>query len=164
MKLSNFVFRMWFYFRMGYGTYLTFLLGFLTTLITVYYLAINNSPVLLDIFPRFWLFAAIATVIGIPIGVLLGWFHMKGSAIWKSEMDINAEANPYNYKITPGYWQEAFTPLYLELLTAIKKIMIKEGLLTEEERKRIAELEEKLQTLIHGGYVGTPKTKANLQS
>lgn len=78
MKLSNFVFRMWFYFRMGYGTYLTFLLGFLTTLITVYYLAINNSPILLDIFPRFWLFAAIATVIGIPIGVLLGWFHMKG--------------------------------------------------------------------------------------
>lgn len=79
-------------------------------------------------------------------------------------MDINAEANPYNYKIVPGYWQEAFTPLYLELLTAIKKIMAKEGLLTEEERKRITELEEKLQTLIHGGYVGTPKTKANLQS
>ena len=162
MKSSNFVFRMWFYFRLGYGTYLTFLLGFATTLVTVYYLAINNSPLLQAMFPRFWIFALIALVAGVPMACILGWFHMKGSTILKSEMDINAEANPYNYKILPGYWQEAFTPLYLELLKGIKKILEKDGMLSDEERRRITELEDKLETLLKGGYVGTPKTKANL--
>jgi hypothetical protein len=79
-------------------------------------------------------------------------------------MDINVEANPYNYRITPGYWQEAFAPVYLELLKGTKKLLEKEGMLSDEEKKRIIDLEEKLEILLKGGYVGTPKTKADLHT
>ena len=103
MRGSRFVFRMWYYFRVGYSTYLTFFLGFATTLVTVYYLAINNIPTLQELFPHFWLFAAIALIVGVPAACIIGWFHMKGSALWKSEVDITAEANPYLYKMYPGY-------------------------------------------------------------
>lgn len=46
LNFRQFLFRCWYYFRIGYSTYLTFLLGFATTLVTVYYLAINNIPAL----------------------------------------------------------------------------------------------------------------------
>lgn len=163
MRLSRFVYRMWFYFRMGYSVYLSFLLGFATTLVTVYYLAISNMPFLQTVFPHFWLFAVIAFVMGVPLACLIGWVHMKGSALWKSEVDITVEANPYLYKMYPGYWTEAFTPLYLQLLRGMKKILEKEGALSAEEKGNIEELEKKLETLINGGYLGTPKTKANME-
>ena len=164
MKGSRFIFRVWYYFRVGYSTYLSFLLGFATTLVTVYYLAITNIPALQGVFPHFGLFAVIALIVGVPTACLIGWFHMKGSSLWKSEVDITVEANPYLYKMYPGYWTEAFTPLYLELLGGVKKILEKEGMLSEEERGRIKDLEEKLETLIKGGYVGVPKTRANMGS
>ena len=52
--------RAWYYFRLGYSTYLTFLLGYVSTLITVYYLAIKNMADLLSIFPHSALFALLA--------------------------------------------------------------------------------------------------------
>jgi len=164
MRGSRFTFRMWYYFRVGYSTYLSFLLGFATTFVTVYYLAITNMPMLQAVFPHFGLFAVVALIVGVPTACLIGWFHMKGSSLWKSEVDITVEANPYLYKMYPGYWQEAFTPLYLELLSGVKKILEKEGMLSEEERGRIDDLEKKLEVLMKGGYVGVPKTRANMLS
>lgn len=164
MKGSRFVFRMWYYFRVGYSTYLSFLLGFVTTFVTVYYLAITSIPALLAVFPHFWAFVILGLLVGVPTSCLVGWFHMKGSALWKAEVDIAAEANPYLYKMYPGYWTEVFTPLYLELLGGVKKILEKEGMLSEEERGRIRDLEEKLEILMKGGYVGVPKTRADMRS
>ncbi len=163
MQKSNFLFRIWYYFRIGYGPYLTFILGIATTLVTVYYLAINNIPFLQSIFPAFWVFSLISLIVGIPAACILGWFHIKGSAIFKSEQDITMEANPYNYKIPPGFWQEAFAPLYLELLKGMAKMLEKQALLTGEEREQIKQLEKKLETLIEGGCIGTPRTKANMK-
>jgi hypothetical protein len=163
MQKSNFLFRVWYYFRIGYGTYLTFILGIGSTLITVYYLAINNIALLKELFPQFWFFSVISLVLGIPVACILGWFHVKGSSIFKSEQDINAEANPYNYKIPPGYWQEAFVPLYLELLKGMARMLNKQALLTVEEQEHIKQLEQKLESLIEGGYIGTPRTKADMQ-
>jgi len=137
MRGSRFIFRVWYYFRVGYSTYLSFLLGFATTLVTVYYLAITNMPMLQAVFPHFGLFAVIALIVGVPTACLIGWFHMKGSFLWKSEVDITVEANPYLYKMYPGYWQEAFTPLYLELLKGLKKILEKEEMLSEDEGKSV---------------------------
>jgi len=54
--------RAWYYFRLGYSTYLTFLLGYVSTLITVYYLAIKNMPPLFDVYPHFASFAALGAV------------------------------------------------------------------------------------------------------
>ena len=159
MAKQNFLFRLWYYFRIGYGTYLTFILGIGSTLITVYYLAINNIDFLKTFFPQFYIFSIMALVIGVPAAVMLGWFHVKGSGIFKSEQDINMEANPYNFKIPPGYWQEAFAPTYLELLKGISKILDKQNLISEEEKKHISQIEEKLESLIKGGYVGNQKTR-----
>lgn len=163
MKKLNFLFRVWFYFRMGYGTYLTFILGIGSTLVTVYYLAINNIQFLQSVFPAFWIFSVISLVVGIPSAIILGWFHVKGSGIFMSEQDINVEANPYNYKVPPGFWQEAFTPVYLELLKGMAKMLDKQGLLNAEEQEQIKQLENKLETLIQGGFIGAPKTKADFR-
>jgi len=164
MSISTFLYRMWYYFRIGYSTYLTFLLGFATTLVTVYYLAIKNVPELLDIFPHFLPFAVLSLLVGVPLSSFIGWYHIKGTAIWRSELDISVEANPYNYKVPSGFWKEAFTPLYLEVLRGMKKMLEKQNMLSEDEKKRMEDLEQKLQTLIKGGYVGTPRARMDMAS
>jgi len=53
-------FRLWFYFRTGWTTYFGFGMAAITTLITTYYLAINNMPFLQEIFPTFTHYIVIA--------------------------------------------------------------------------------------------------------
>ena len=159
MKPSRLVTRAWFYFRIGYATYLTFVLGYVSTLITVYYLAIKSVPELLAIFPKFIPFAAIGTAIGLPLSVGLGWFHYKRSPAFTSEIDIQMEANPYYFKLPPGYNLEVFGPLYLELLQLLKKLSATQKLLDDADSRRIEDLERKLQVLNKGGYVGTPRAR-----
>lgn len=155
----GFLARLWFYFRMGYSTYLTFLLGYVSTLVTVYYLAIKNIPDLLNVFPHFVPFAVLATVIGGPLSITIGWVHLKRSPAYRSEIDIGVEANPYYYKLPPGFNREVFAPLYLELLVQMKRLLESQKLLNTEEKTRIEELERKLHVLIDGGLVGTPRTR-----
>jgi len=50
----------------------------------------------------------------------------------------------------------SFTPLYLELLGGVKKILEKKGMLSDEERGKIRDLEKKLEVLMRGGFVGVP--------
>jgi len=157
MNIGRLAGRAWFYFRMGYSTYLTFLVGYISTLITVYYLAIKNSPQLLELFPRFVPFAALSTAVGIPLSVGLGWMHYKRTPAFTSEQDIQFEANPYYFKLPPGYYREVFGPVYLELLTLMKKLSSTQQLIDDQERKRIEDLERKLNVLNDGGYVGTPR-------
>jgi hypothetical protein len=157
MNLGRLVGRAWFYFRIGYATYLTFLLGYGSTLITVYYLMIKSIPELLAIFPKFVPFAVIATAIGLPLSVGVGYIHYKHSPAYSSEMDIQVEANPYYFKLPPGYYLEVFGPLYLEVLQLVKKISATQNLLVDEDRKRIEEIERKLRVLNAGGHVGNPK-------
>ena len=156
---KNYITRFWYYFRIGYGTYLTFLLGYLSTLITVYYLAIKNLPYLLDLFPHFETFAILATVIGAPMSVAIGWLHLKRSHAYSSEADITVESNPYSYKLTPGKEAEAFAPSYLEILKLVSKLLKSQNLLSKEDESRIDALENKLQTLIEGNMVGNPRRK-----
>ena len=159
MNVTRIITRCWFYFRTGYGTYLTFLLGYASTLITVYYLAIKNMPDLLSIFPHFADFLILGTVIGIPVSVFIGWLHFKRTPAWTAELDISVEANPYNYKVTPGYWREVFTPTFLALLRQNRKILAANNLLSNEEEQAITELEKKLEILSSGGFVGQPRRK-----
>jgi len=159
MARLGFVARLWFYFRMGYSTYLTFLLGYVSTLITVYYLAIKNIPSLLDLFPKFVPFAVLATTIGVPLSIGIGWVHLKRSAAYTSEMDIGVESNPYYYKFPPGYQKDVVGPLYLELLVQLKRLASSKRLLEPEDIARIEDLERKLRTLNEGGLIGTPRKK-----
>jgi len=155
----KFVARLWFYFRQGYATYLTYAIGWVSTLITVYYLAIKSGPELLAIFPHFVPFGILATVAGIPLSVVLGWWHYKRTPAYTAEVDIGVEANPYYYKYPPGYNKDAWGPLYLELLTMMRRLLETNKLLSDEEKTRLDELERKLKILNDGGFVGQPRRK-----
>jgi hypothetical protein len=159
---KRWIYRAWYYFRLGYSTYLTFLLGYFSTLVTVYYLAIINMPPLLDVFPHFVPFAILATTVGVPLAVLIGWVHLKRSSIYSSEALVAIESNPFNYKLQPGWVRDAQGPATLLQIRLLHKICDKTGLLTISEKEEIAELEKKWTKLVEGGYVGSPKRKLDL--
>lgn len=161
MSVWRLLARFWYYFRIGYSTYLTFLLGVANTLVVLYYLLIQNVPGLQAVFPHFAIFVVISVIIGVPLSVSVGWLHLKRTPAFVSEVDIGVEANPYYYKLAPGHQSEVFAPINLELLRQIRKIMKIQKLLSEEEEKRLAELEAKMETLLRGGYVGSPKRRLN---
>lgn len=154
---SRLLFRAWYYFRMGYSTYLTFILGYVSTLVTVYYLAIRNMPVLLDVFPQFFEFAVLATVVGVPLAVAVGWVHLKRSRLFSSEVDIAVEASPYYYKLPPGWQKEVTVASMFMELRILRKLAETKGLLNDTERAELDVLERKYTTLLEGGYVGSPR-------
>ena len=88
-------FRGWFYFRTGWSTYFRYILAAINTLTVTYFLAIDNYPVLKDVFRTFEQYAVIMTCIGIPLLIVVGYFHFKKTVAYKSEMDIMIESNPY---------------------------------------------------------------------
>ena len=155
----GFVARLWYYFRIGYARYLTFVLGVANTLIVVWYLAIREIPAVENFFGHFIPFAIAVTLVGTPLSVLIGWAHIKRSPAWTSELDIGVEANPWNFKLPPGWWQQAFAPTYLEILLELKRLLSAQGLLSEEDKTRVEGLEKKLKRLIDGGSIGTPRRK-----
>lgn len=125
----------------------------------IYYLAIKNIPAMETIFPSFGLWALTVSVIGVPLAICLGWIHLKRSPAYRSEIDIQVEANPYYYKLPPGFMKEVLVPTYLELVKLNLKLLNKEPI-TIEEQKQIKELQKKLEHLINGGSVGRPRTSA----
>ena len=139
-----------------------FLLGFISTLITVYYLAIKNVPQLLVIFPRFVPFAVLCTLIGVPLSVGIGWVHLKRSNLYSSEADISVESNPWNYKVQPGWWREALFPALYAQLLLLHELADRGSLVSDDDRRELESLEEKLKTLIEGGFIGTPRRKMDV--
>lgn len=125
-------------------------------MVTVYYLAIDNLPVLESIFPSFTIWAIFIVFTVGPLAVLAGWLHLKRSPAYRSEADVSVEANPYYYKLPPGYWREALAPAMLELLRLNVKVLNKETL-TEAEINSLKDLQQKLQVLIEGGFIGEPR-------
>jgi hypothetical protein len=128
-------------------------------MVTVYYLLVKNVPSLLVLFPKFEGFAVISLVVGLPFAAVTGWLHIKASPALSTEQDVMTEANPYNFKLPPGYYREAWTPAYLELLKLVRRIAKRDNLLTAQEEARLDEIETKLGVLIEGGYVGTPRRR-----
>ena len=122
-------------------------------------MAIRNIPALQELFPTFSIFAVLATVIGLPLSVLIGWAHLKRTQAWKSEVDIAAEANPYYYKLAPGVAREVTYPMYRELVVAVRALLNKESLLDPSTDRRLEELMQKLELLVRGGHVGKPRAK-----
>ena len=155
----RFLTRLWFYFRIGYSTYLTFLLGAVNTLVVVWYLAIRDIPLIESIFGHFMPFAIFVTLTGVPLSVAIGWVHYKRSSAYTSEIDIQVEANPYNYRLVPGKELEVFAPVYSELLHLLRRLCETQIKLTPDEQSAAENLEQKLDVLLHGGMAGTPKRK-----
>lgn len=92
---QNIGFRGWFYFRQGWTTYFAFVFAAINTMVVTYYLAIENIPELKIVFPTFYIYFIVASVIGIPLLIFVGYAHQKKTASYKTEADIYFESNPH---------------------------------------------------------------------
>ncbi len=135
-------FRSWFYFRTGWSVYFAFIFAAINTLVVTYYLAIENIPFLGEIFPTFTHYVVTAISVGIPILVAAGYIHFKRSAGFKSEADVAIETNPHARRTLLN--TEAIIASYLFSNELMIK-MLKGEKLTDEEIKKLAELQEKIR-------------------
>ena len=142
------------YLWVGYGSYLAVPLSLITTLVAIYYLAIDNIPAFKSVFSHFWFFLVVAFAFGIPITCVIGWLHTKHNLIPQSAKDMSVEANIDNYRRAPEYWQDAVAPFYIELLRGVEKILDKGDMLDNDEKERFRELEAKLQALVDSRKTG----------
>ena len=133
----NVGFRGWFYFRMGWSTYFAFILAALNTLTVTYYLAIDNYPILKQIFPSFELYIIILVSLGVPLLVLVGYVHFKRTAARKAEVDISYETDAYKARTLVN--TEISMQLNLKLITLIMKLSKNEKIPDEsyEEIKKL---------------------------
>jgi hypothetical protein len=149
-------FRAWYYFRMGWSTYFAFVFAALNTLVVTYYLAIENIPGLHSIFPTFFSYLGITTIVGIPILILIGYIHFKKVPAFSSEVDVAVHSNPWLYKVLPGKEQRAEYPLYRMLTIMLLKLSNNEKL-TDDEISEIKKIIKDLDDLTNGGWIDKPK-------
>ena len=133
MSKQNIIFRLWFYFRQGWGTYFAFIFAAINTLTVTYYLAIEKYPTLMELFPNFGIYVFLVTGIGIPILILAGYIHFKKSQAFKSEADINIEVNPYHARIIVN--SELNLKINTLLLDLIKKTSLSDSLSDKEKQE-----------------------------
>ena len=137
----NIGFRGWYYFRTGWSVYLAFIFAAVNTLTVTYFLAIENYPVLKEIFPSFLHYIVIASVVGIPFLILIGYAHFKRTASFKAEADIMIEANPHWRRILQN--TEVLLPSYVALLELVVKLSKNEKL-SEDDMNQISNLKNNL--------------------
>lgn len=153
------IFRSWYYFRIGYGTYLTFPLGYIGFLALIYTYFILPLQLNLGIFSNVVYFEIAVAIFMTPAGIALGYLHLKHTRAWMTEVDIGVEANPYNYKLTPGKERDAFAPITLVTLQVVRRIAERDGILTSEEKEQLLDLESRMNSLLQGKYVTKPKRR-----
>ena len=139
---KNITFRFWYYFRMGWSTYFAFIFAAVNTLTVTYFLAIENYPILKEIFPTFELYLMTIITLGIPTLILIGYLHFKRTPSYRSESAINYESNPYARRIFVN--SELNVKLNLELMELILKIS-NGGKLSENDLSRINSIKDELK-------------------
>jgi hypothetical protein len=139
-------FRAWFYFRNGWSLYFAFIFAAINTLVVTYYLAIDKIPFLLDFFPSFGHYVALAVFIGIPFLIIIGYVHFKRSPAYRSEATIGFEVNPY---VRRGLINsEINLELNLMILNLLSKLSNNEKL-NEDELNKIQESKNVLSNFIN---------------
>ncbi len=154
MNFERMIFRSWFYLRVGYGTYIAFLIGFVSNIIVIYKLAIADTS-LVSVFPHLTEFAILAVVIASPLSVIIGLYHMRRTAAFAADATVSMEANPYVYKIIPGKEREVTIPL--SIMTARVLLKLAGDKLTPEEKQELEEVLAKADKLLLGHSVGLKK-------
>jgi uncharacterized protein YnzC (UPF0291/DUF896 family) len=118
---------------MGWSTYFVFALGAINTLTITYFLAIDNYPVLKNVFPTFEQYVVIMIVVGIPVLIMLGYAHYKKTKAFRSEMDVFIESNPYQRRNIVN------STILVSLTMKINEMMFK---LAKNEKLTSKEIEE----------------------
>ena len=137
-------FRSWFYFRMGWTTYFAFIFAAINTLTVTYFLAIDNYPILKEIFPTFIVYVAIVVTIGIPLLVTVGYVHYKRSPSFRAEATINLESNPFTRRVLVN--SELTLKLNTKLMELILKISQGEKL-SKEDILAASKIKDELEKL-----------------
>ena len=134
-------FRLWLYFRQGWTTYFAFVFAAINTLTVTYFLAIENYPFLIQIFPSFMLYVLTVASIGLPLLVVVGYVHFKKSPAYRSEADIGIESNPHERRMLVN--SETMLGMTSQLLNLMIKIS-EEQKLSESEKKSILKIQDDL--------------------
>jgi hypothetical protein len=136
------VFRLWQYFRVGWATYFGFIFAALNTIITTYYLAIDNISFLQQVFPTFGHYVISVILIGIPALIGVGYIHTKRTAAYREEPKIQVESNPH---VIRGLENKE---LILIVIYKINELLIKKInkiKFTEKEFQEMNTLKQKIQ-------------------
>ncbi|MEM3062113.1 MAG: hypothetical protein QW303_01015 [Nitrososphaerota archaeon] len=149
---KNLAFRAWYYFRMGWSNYLTFLFSAVNTLTVTYYLAIDKVPALQTIFQSFTYYVIIVTTIAVPTLVGIGYLHFKKSSAYKAEADITYESHPHLKRILQN--TESVLPLYLKMSEIMIKLSKNEKI-SPNELDEITKLQKQLESHIGKRLAGT---------
>ena len=138
---KNLGFRSWYYFRTGWSTYFAFIFAAINTLTVTYFLAIENYPVLKEVFPTFTIYIIIIVGIGIPILVLVGYFHFKRTPSYRAEATVMYETNPFARRILVN--SELNLQINQKLIDLILLISKNEKM-SGDDISRVYEIQEKL--------------------
>ena len=147
---DNLGFRGWFYFRQGWSVYFAFIFAAINTLTVTYFLAIENYPVLKEVFPSFIHYIVVVMLVGIPLLALVGYAHYKRTASFKAEADIHIEANPHMRRILIN--TEFMLSMSLQLSELSMRLMNNEKL-TGNEMDRLKQLQKEFQKQIDNRVV-----------
>ena len=131
---ENSAFRAWFYFRNGWSMYFAFIFAAINTLTVTYFLAIERAPSLQAIFPSFFQYVLIVSLIGVPLLIGIGYAHWKRTKARKAEVDIGFETNPYQRRFVVN--TEIILHLNLKFIEMLMRSTSGEKL-TENEMKEI---------------------------
>ena len=128
-------FRGWYYFRMGFSMYFAFILAAINTLTVTYFLAIENYPELMAVFPSFEIYIVIITSVGIPTLIFVGYSHYKKTNVFKSEVDILVESNPILRRTTVNADMNLrFSIKLFDLLLKLSKNKVSEDELNDAKK------------------------------
>ena len=142
---ENSLFRAWFYFRNGWSMYFAFIFAAINTLTVTYFLAIERAPALQAIFPSFFQYVAIVSLIGVPMLIGIGYAHYKRTKARKAEVDIGFETSTYQRRFIVN--TEIILHLNLRLTEMLMKLTHGEKL-TENEIKKIQAYKEDIENHI----------------
>ena len=138
---KNLGFRSWYYFRTGWSTYFAFIFAAINTLTVTYFLAIENYPVLKEVFPTFTIYIILIAGIGIPILTLVGYVHFKRTPSYRAEATVMYETNPFARRMFVN--SELTLQINQKLIDLILRISKNEKI-SGDDISRIYEIQEKL--------------------
>jgi hypothetical protein len=129
-QMKKVIFRWWLYFRVGHGTYFSYLMGFAQWVIVIYTLFIVSNPLLHSIFDHLTIFVLTFALIYPWIAIAAGFIHYKKSPAFRSEVEVGAEANIYTYKIFPESKEDRLIKFQILQTETMYAFFKKQGILT----------------------------------
>lgn len=141
-------YRAWFYFRIGYGTYLAFVVNIIQFLLigTLY---VQRIPEFAGI--HLTVLAAIFVLPFSIASIIIGVLHTRRQM--RTDIVLSTLQSPYLFRVTPGKEEKLSIPLTILGLKIQRAWAEKIGMMTPELEADFNRFEEMLKVLASGGEV-----------